>query len=214
MTRLVLLVTALAACGGPSAPAAPAAPNNTGAAAGGAVYDALFEQGRTWTLDLVDKTTPPLDMGPPSEQRGAATCTVEMAHAMGEQRMAKITCTGAERTLYAPPGWWIADPRGLWHFDVERSADEVHAAMAKLDEGRMLLAAQPAARRKEYESEVDGLEAFEAKAGADGAWCVSYVMAMGDEAGYEVCLAPGRGIVSGSSFSAGATVFETLFTAK
>jgi hypothetical protein len=49
-------------------------------------------------------------MGPPSEQRGAATCTVEMAHAMGEQRMAKITCTGAERTLYAPPGWWIADP--------------------------------------------------------------------------------------------------------
>lgn len=212
MTRsTILALTLAAACGGPPAPAAPA---NTGPAGTAAVYDALFEQGRTWTLDLIDKTSPPPDLGPPSEQRGAATCTVEMAHAMGAQRMSKITCTGAERTLYAPPGWWIADPRGLWHFDVERSADEVHAAMAKLDEGRMLIAAQPAARRKEYESEVDGLEAFEAKAGADGAWCVSYVMAMGDEAGFEVCLAPGRGLVSGSSFSAGATVFETLFTAK
>lgn len=212
MMRLAILAsTVAAACGGPPAPSAP---TNSGAASAGAVYDALFEQGRTWTLDLVDKTSPPPDLGPPSEQRGSATCTVEMAHAMGEQRMAKITCTGAERTLYAPPGWWIADPRGLWHFDVERTADEVHAAMTKLDAGRMLIAAQPAAHRKEYESEVDGLEAFEAKAGADGAWCVSYVMAMGDEAGYEVCLAPGRGIVSGSSFSAGATVFETLFTAK
>jgi hypothetical protein len=205
---------ALAACGGGSKSTTP---TNSGATTSGPVYAALFEQGRTWTLTMTHNTTPPPDMGPPSSRSaGTATCTVTMAHAMGDAKMAQISCDAAEETLYAPNGTWVANARGLWHFDDELSMDDVHAKMATLDDKQMLIAATAAVRHNEIGDleNGDGLEVFGAKAGVDGAWCVYYTMAMGDEAGFEVCLAAGRGIVSGTSFSAGATVLELTYTAK
>lgn len=212
MKRLSILLL-VAACGGK---AAPSAPDNSTPTAGGAPYDALFEQGRTWTLSLTRKTTPPPDMGEPSQSdAGAVTCTVAMAHAMGEQRMAQITCGETDGELYTPAGWWIADPRGLWHFDSAKSMDDIHAELGALDEKRKLMPATPGPYHNEISDEEEGgLEVYGAKAGADGSWCVYTTFAMGDEAGFELCLAAGKGIVSGTSFSAGATVYETTFTAK
>ena len=143
-----------------------------------------------------------------------------MAHAMGEQQLAKIECTAdADKVAgdgYAPTGYWLATPAGLWRFDGSSTMEEIHAKAAALDPKRMLIAATPAARHDELGDSDNGddLEVFDAKAGAGSGWCLAYTFAQGDEAGWELCFGADGGIASGSWFDAGATVNEVSYVAK
>ncbi|MBK9034847.1 MAG: hypothetical protein IPL61_26890 [Myxococcales bacterium] len=215
MNKLAALVILAAACGGKSTPTTP---GNTGGGASGPVYAALLEQGARWSFALTHKVTPPVDDGPPTtEAAGAMTCTVAMAHPMGDLQLSKIECVGeqAPGDGFAPAGYWVASPAGLWHLDGSLTMDEVHAQVAALDPKKMLIAATPAAHSDQLGDldNGDGLEVFAAKPGAGGGWCVAYTMAMGDEAGWELCLTAGA-IASGSWFSAGATVDEMSYVAQ
>ncbi|MEZ4398893.1 MAG: hypothetical protein R3B06_02680 [Kofleriaceae bacterium] len=220
---LLFVTVVAAACGGKTSSTTPTGTTPTPA---GPVYLPLFEQGRSWTFALSTKTTPPSDMGEPStDDAGTMTCTVAMAHDMGATKMAKVVCRASGDTDpgdgNAPSGYWVATPDGLWGFDGSQSMDQVHAEIGKLDPKTMLIAAAPAERRQELgdadgggDDGPEGLSVYAAKPGAAGAWCVSYVFALGDEAGWEMCLAADRGIVAGSWFQAGATVVETSYVAK
>ena len=217
MIKLAGLAILLAACGGKTSTTTP---GNTGGG-GGPIYGVLFEQDKTWTFALSYKTTPPIDIGPPtSGPAGTLTCKVAMAHAMDDRQLSKVECTAdGDRSPgdgFAPAGYWVASPAGLWRLDGGLSMDEVHAATTKLDPKRMLIAATPAAHSDEVGDldSGDGLEVFFAKAGADGGWCVGSTEAMGDEAGWELCFAAGGAIASGSWFTAGATSDDTSYTAK
>ena len=217
MTKLLPVLLLAAACGGK---AASTTPGNHAGGGGGPVYAALFEQGKTWTFALTFKTQPPPDIGPPSSgPAGTLTCTVASAHAMGDQQVAKVECTAdGDHTTgdgYAPAGYWVATPAGLWHFDGGLAEDELHAKLAALDPKQMLIAAAPAARHEEVGAAEngDGLEVFGAKA-EGGGWCLDYTFALGDEAGWQLCFGGDGAIASGSWFEAGATTNETSYVAK
>ena len=209
MKLLALVSSLLAAACGSSAPAVTTPASSTPA---GPPYAALLVDGARWTVTGTAKTTPPVDMGPPSEATLAPfTCTVGGAHAMGATRMATITCDG-EAGATAPPmaGTWVATDAGLWWFQ-DAAAAHAAAMAGPLPVADMLIAAVPVAG--ERTQQVDETESrHHAVTQKAGAWCTAFSVAAGDEGGFELCFPPGGGL-TGTAFSAGATAYDLAVTA-
>ena len=200
MKRLAIVSSLLAAACGSSTPASTTPASATPA---GPPYAALLVEGARWTVTGTAKTTPPVDMGPPSETKlPPFTCSVGGAHAMGATRMATITCDG-EAGATSPPmaGTWVATDAGLWWFQDEASA---HAAA-------MGGALAPAAGERPLQID-ENERRHHAVTQKAGAWCAAFSVAAGDEGGFELCFPPGGGL-TGTAFSAGATAYDLVVTA-
>lgn len=199
-----LVVLGLAACGSTTPKA------NTGggvAKATGDVTSALFEHGKSWTFALETKTTPPIDMAEPTVTAdGKLTCTIESVKTVGNVSVAKMTCTGPGDAL--PTMYWLRNAQGLWGYYSGIDEAELAKHVANPNPKEMLLATVPVAHSSEAKDDEGALAVHWAKPGDAGAWCFGYTFAMGDEAGWEICLKADVGIVSGNWFDAGATTTE------
>lgn len=210
MVRLVIFVSAVAACSSsPATPVVGGTTTPTAAPAGGPVYAALFD-GKPFTLAVSSTTTPPVDLGPQTKATlPDVTCTPTV-ETKGDLKIAKIACTGDAMFGMAPQGQFIATPAGLWWEFADRPLP------ATFDPKEMLIAATPAEHAQEIpDPEMEGSsEHYHAKRGAGDAWCFGYSMAAGDEGGWEMCTSAATGVVSGSAFNAGATTFEHVYKRK
>lgn len=174
----------------------------------GDVTGALFEQGKTWTFALETKTTPPIDIGPPTTTAdGTMTCTIENVRTVGAASVAKLSCKGSgEGNL--PTMYWLRNAQGVWGYYSGIEEAELAKQFANPNPQEMLLATVPVAHNTEAKDAEGALSVHWAKPGEAGAWCTGYTYAMGDEAGWEMCFKAGVGIVSGNWFDAGATTTE------
>ncbi len=213
--KLQFLVICVAACGGPKGPV-----TNTGVGIGNkSVYAPVFVKGASWTFTAETKTTPPMDMGPPSaEKKPNITCTVDDVHEMpakggGAVSMATVSCTDGKDTAATgnqpPAGLYAANSSGLYWFDA--SDPKAHDKATMLDPRTLLIpAGTPVARKQEGKS-ADEIESwvYETKQEGD-AWCGYYSSAAGDEGGFGFCF-DAKGMVKANTFQAGATTYETFY---
>lgn len=222
-SALSLTLLAVAACGGSStAPTTPSgSANDADAASPGALYAPLFVEGARWTFAQRQQVTPPIDMGPATETDGPdITCSVTEVTTTETYRTSKISCADGMGGFYseAPVGLLIANAQGLTWVNSMTPEIEAMAVAGTFDKMDLLIAPVPAAR-SEQETMGDGEDAPRedrhtyAEQKGD-AWCVGGAWAAGDEAGFSFCMHPERGLVSVSSFQAGATTYETFLTAK
>jgi hypothetical protein len=207
-------LVSLAACSGGAK--TPDTTPTTGGTGDNPVWMALFDDGRSWTFEGVVRTTPPIDMGEPSEVMATpATCTVGGAHQMGSAWMSTVTCDDPTNTIgeYAPKGIWVGTDKGLWFF-APHEADKAHeqAMNGSLPAEEMLMAHPPVSGNREQKvDEVESVvRAVEQK---DGAWCAMQSWIAGDEAGWELCFVDGGGLRA-TLFQAGATTVETKLRSR
>jgi hypothetical protein len=218
----LLTLLAAAACGGAASTPTTPADHQGGVDAGpGALYAPLFVEGATWTFAQVEKVTPPIDMGPQTETDGPdITCTVTEVTTTAAFRTSKISCADGMGGFYseAPVGLLIANAQGLTWVNSMTPEVEAMATAGTFDKMDLLIAPVPAARSEQDvmgDGEDGPREERHTYAEQKGdAWCVGGAWAAGDEAGFSFCMHPERGLVSVSSFQAGATTFETFLTAK
>jgi len=173
--RLVALL-AFVACGGPARTVKPAK----------APYLALFERGKAWTLpiEIVDGHKDKQSGAYIADQtaRGTARCVVADVHALGDAKVAKLSCSKPYDDLLAS-GVLIATRAGLFHPPIEPSSDDV----ASYQTGEPLIAAIPAAESS------TASEAF----AFEHAWCVrETTSAELDRRDYTLCF-DARGISGG-----------------
>lgn len=180
------------------------------------VYAPLFQNGASWKFSLLEKTTPPTDMGPATERKaGEMTCTVSSATTVGATQVAIVECKAADGegpgASYAPNGVWAANDQGLWWVGSDNADTHKRIAAGTLPENEMLIGKVAQARRSELNTTEEPVETTVYSAEQkDGNWCISYVSAAGDEAGWTLCL-DGKKVTRGSWFTAGATVQETFY---
>lgn len=211
------VVASTVACGGAAKSATATGPSSASAASSAPVYAPLFQQGAQWKFSLVEKTTPPIDIGPATERKaGDLTCTVKQANTTGALQVAIVECKGASADegpgpSYAPNGVWAANDQGLWWVGSDNADTHKRIAAGTLPENEMLIGKVAQARRSELNTTEEPVETTVYSAEQkDGNWCISYVSAAGDEAGWTLCL-DGKKVTRGSWFTAGATVQETFY---
>ena len=174
-----LLLLALAGCRVHKAPTA--APSTR------TPYLALFEQGKTWTLDK-------------------ATCRVAQVKPVGDATVAQIACDAPNAGLLIV-GTWVATPAGLYHplLPVD-DPDE----LALLGEDDLLLAAN--ATEHSHDHVVGGTQIANESFIHRSSWCVrETTSAGGDSRSYTLCF-DANGITGGSETitSAGASQSVTF----
>lgn len=212
--KLHVLVVAVTACGGGSK----GPTTNTGVGIGGkAIYQSMFTKGASWSFTGETKTTPPVDMGPPTSVKHEITCTVSDTHEMpsksGPVSMATVTCAeGAEANPTGgnpPAGIYAANSSGLYYF----LPSDPKAHETPDPRTLMIPAGTPVARTQEGKSD-DGTESWSYETKQEGAaWCGYYSSAAGDEGGWGFCF-DGTGLSKATYFQAGATSVDTTFTRK
>lgn len=176
---LVVLLAALAACHVHKAPTA--APSTR------TPYLALFETGKTWTLDKV-------------------TCRVAQVKPVGDATVAHLTCDPPNAGLLVV-GTWVATPAGLYHplIPVD-DPDE----LALLGEDDLLLSAN--AVEHSHDRVIDGAHVANEAFIYEGSWCVRETTTAGaDSRSFTLCF-DGKGITGGAEtvVSAGATQSATF----
>lgn len=217
------LGSTLLACGG--AAATGPAPGNTSdtLATPGSLYEPLFVGGNHWTFAVTHKVTPAMDLeeAPSETTEPDITCKVEMVNTeiAVDVRWSKIVCVDVAGQVYAeaPAGVMVANAQGLSWFTALTPEIEAAAKAGTIDKMDVLLTPMPAAREEQQSMGGEDGPAEDRMTFArekDGAWCVGSGFAAGDEAGYEFCLRDGKGLVSASSYQAGATTYETFLVVK
>lgn len=212
----------LAACPGPSAPAGV---SNVGPVVGAGAYAiaphyaALFEDGRSWTYQVVDSSVYYDPSDPAANENGnvvttterTATCRVVETGVLPDGRISRIACEGLQSDMGVDPisGTWATDPRGVWKLKEDVPAGTVPALPAE----DLWMSSAPAPDRKETvdpEFGPDPVGAVEIAQDGD-AWCRNEYYMAGDESWISVCVTS-EGIVKGSFGWAGGTVNESAFT--
>jgi hypothetical protein len=150
-------------------------------------YLALFEQGKTWTLDKV-------------------TCRVASVKPVGDATVARLACDPPNAGLLVV-GTWVATPAGLYHplLPVDEP-DE----LALLGEDDLLLAANAA--EHSHDRVIDGAQLANEAFVYRGSWCVRETTAAGqDSRSYTLCF-DANGITGGSEtvISSGVTQRATF----
>ncbi|HTL36390.1 MAG TPA: hypothetical protein VL326_24825 [Kofleriaceae bacterium] len=164
-STLVVLVGALAACRVHKAPTAPPATRTP--------YLALFETGKTWTIDKVK-------------------CRVADVKPVGDATVARLACDAPNAGLLVV-GTWVATPAGLYHplLPVDEP-DE----LALLGEDDLLLGAN--AVEHSHEHVIDGARVENEAFVHEGSWCVRETTTNGaDSRSYMLCF-DRNGITGGS----------------
>ena len=221
----LLVGGSVVACGG-SAPSGGTGPSNTSdtLAKPGSLYEPLFVAGASWTFAVTNKVTPPMDdeeMQPTETTEPDITCEVHAVNTeiAADVRSAEIKCADDAGQVYAeaPAGVVIANRQGLSWFSSLTPDLEAAAIAGTIDKMDILITPMPAARNEQQSTgEDDGPreDRMTYARETDGAWCLGSGFAAGDEAGFELCLVDGKGIVKASSYQAGATTYETTLVRK
>ncbi len=215
--KLQVLVVAVTACGGGSRGPTANTPRSNGPKA---IYAPLFVKGASWSFSAETKTTPPIDMGPPTaETKPDITCTVSDVHEMpgkaGPVSMATVACTAGTDTSptgnQPPAGIYASSEAGLWWFGPDDP--KAHDKAMALDPNELVIPAIAAAHKYEGKS-ADGIESWLYETKQEGElWCGYYSSAAGDEGGWGICF-DATGVVKASHFQAGATTQETFYKRK
>ncbi len=178
-----------------------------------ALYAGLFEQGKRWSFSAeVKRQSPNTDGARPSRetQHGTLVCEVKHVERLVQALVAQVECDGPSIPMHPdnPAGTYVATADGLWRVEsVPRAPED----LSKLSPSDRLLARSPRAGERHSPTDSSGCEQWQKTRVFQDGFCVTEGTACGDDGGFTLCFSQSRGLIGGSAYFGGGSVYDLWY---
>jgi len=179
-----------------------------------ALYAGLFEQGKRWSFAAEVKRQSPSTDGQnksiEEKERGTLACEVKHVERLVQALVAHVECDGPSIPTHPdnPAGTYVATADGLWRVEQAPRAPE---DLAKLSPSDRLLARSPRAGERHAPADSSGCEQWRKTRVFKDGFCVTEGTACGDDGDFTLCFSQSRGLIGGSAFLGGGSVYDLRY---